>query len=134
MHYVVPARLVDLGPQSRTDELRDRLKQLKAPIWGTKHELWTRVVKEETRAELRLQERRWVEGRAKQLSDAAEGSTIIQELRQPKEAPLSKEEVEKHALTHLPPRPDWCRTCALARTRKRDHTQKPEPELEPPRM
>ena len=42
-----PPRLVEINKDSEGGVMRDRLKQLKAPIYGTKSELWARIVEYE---------------------------------------------------------------------------------------
>eukprot|EP00971_Amphidinium_carterae_P346845 6488561-Amphidinium_carterae.2 len=59
---------------------------------------------------------------------------MVMEVPKPKEPP-SQDEIERHMLTHLPPQPDWCLSCALARTPDADHKRRLwTVEAEPPRM
>ena len=43
-----------LGPDSRVEALRARLRELREAIYGTKNELWVRLSKAETREQARL--------------------------------------------------------------------------------
>ena len=56
----VPLRIV-LSALSPVAVLRDRLKALNGPIYGTKDELWKRLCEFEVRAEQQLRERQWIE-------------------------------------------------------------------------
>ena len=46
---VAPPAVAALGPGSRVELLRGRLRELKEPIWGTKQVLWSRLAKAEIR-------------------------------------------------------------------------------------
>ena len=71
-----PPRAEDLAPtpgrvlsaQSGVDELRARLRVLNAPVYGTKYELWQRLVGREARVEAERQERQWLQLRTAQLA------------------------------------------------------------------
>ena len=63
-------------------------------------------------------------------AEATSNPTIV---REPKREPPSQAEIDRHSVTHLPPQPDWCLCCALARSRDRDHSNR-HITLEEPRM
>ena len=58
----VPLKPV-LSAWSPVAALRDRLKALNGPVYGTKDELWKRLCEYEARAEQQLRKRQWIEGR-----------------------------------------------------------------------
>ena len=51
-----PPRRVEINKDSDVGTMRQRLQQLKAPVYGTKAELWDRIVKHEALAELKARE------------------------------------------------------------------------------
>ena len=116
-----PAPLRQLGPDSRIDELRDRLRVLKQPIYGTKAECHARLVAAEAKAELQRREREWLETRQAELRAGVE-PLEVQSQKIPEKP--SEAEQEKHFLTHLPLAP-WCLTCLLARSTARPHASIP---------
>ena len=106
-----------LGPDSRVDELRDRLKTLRKPIYGTKAEMYNRLVAAESEAELLRRERDWLEQRTLELREG-QGPIEIMSAEIPEKP--SEAEQEKHNLAHLPPVP-WCEICLLARSTAAPH-------------
>ena len=66
----VPLGLV-LSAWSPVAALRDWLKALNGPIYGTKDELWKRLCEYEARAEQQLREGQWIEARKNELIQGA---------------------------------------------------------------
>ena len=66
----VPLGLV-LSARSPVAALRDRLKALNGPTYGTKDELWKRLCEYEARAEQQLRERQLIMARKKELIQGA---------------------------------------------------------------
>ena len=60
-----------LSAWSPVAALRDRLKALNGPTYGTKDELWRRLCEYEARAEQQLRERQWIEARKNELIQGA---------------------------------------------------------------
>lgn len=129
----LPPRLVEINKDSEVGVMRDRLKQLKAPIYGTKAELWARIVKYEALAELKARERIWLEKRMEEIQKRSDGAVVPNLVREPNTQPPPQAEIDRHSVTHLPPQPDWCLACALARSRDKDRSSQPAA-IEDPKM
>ena len=71
----VPLRPV-LSAWSPVAALRDRLKALNGPVYGTKDELWKRLCECEARAEQQLRERQWIEARKKSCGTLQRVKTV----------------------------------------------------------
>ena len=103
------------APVSKTwssiKELHSRLRELGAPIHGTKDVLFRRLCEYEQIAARKKKEEEYLEMRRKELVVAAEPVT-------PKilPGPIQPTEVERehHMVNHLPPAP-WCELCVMGR-------------------
>ena len=94
---------------------------MNAPVYGTKQELWQRLVGREARAEAERQERQWLQLRTAQLA-SQQGQPEVKTLKIP-EAP-SQAEQDKHEVNHLPPAP-WCLHCLLGKSSQAPHASDP---------
>eukprot|EP00971_Amphidinium_carterae_P049955 984709-Amphidinium_carterae.1 len=109
---------------SRVDELRRRLGELRAPIWGTKAQLLQRIrenttkrnreAEEQRMSELRHQAR--LEGEARVLQpQGCQASTTL-----PVPEPPTKMAEEPHRLTHTPIAA-WCEHCMQGKAKAGPH-------------
>ena len=106
-----------LGPQSRVDLLRHRLRQLGEAIWGTKEQLWQRLLKAENKRAQRELEEKYLRDRRQEI----EGSTApVPPRTMPGPQPPSEEARAEHELTQLPPQP-WCVFCRMGRAHDEPH-------------
>ena len=73
-----------LASGSNVDDMRNRLKTLGALAWGTKAQLWPRVVHAVTRRELQKRDGAWLADRAREAAEAGgQGELrVLQENRQ----------------------------------------------------
>eukprot|EP00971_Amphidinium_carterae_P275205 5460558-Amphidinium_carterae.1 len=124
----MPPVLPELLPETaKVGQIRDRLRQLGAPIYGTKTELRVRLLEWEIVVDRKRKERAWAAERA---SDLARKSDPV-ELR---EVPIppglpSPEEIQRHRdAQHLPAAP-WCQVCIKARSVAKAH-RRFQPDLE----
>ena len=108
-----------LQPWSPVEALRARLRELGAPIYGTKQQLWHRLCDWE-RAEFgkRAQEDFLARRRA-ELQSAVD--PVAPQLM-PVPVPPSPEEVKQHRITHLPSA-RWCEQCVMARGQETPHAR-----------
>ena len=106
-----------LGTWSSIKELHSRLRELGAPIYGTKDVLFRRLCEYEQIAARKKKEEEYLESRRKELAVAAEPVT-------PKilPGPIQPSEVERqhHMVNHLPPAP-WCELCVMGRGKEDSH-------------
>ena len=102
--------------------LRDRLKALNGPVYGTKDELWKRLCEYESRAEQQLRERQWIEARKNELIQGARPHEA--EISDAPSKPEDPMEIERHEVTHIPPLP-WCLACRLGKGRDASHFHSP---------
>ena len=117
----VPLRPV-LSAWSPVAALRDRLKALNGPTYGTKDELWKRLCEYEARAEQQLRERQWIEARKNELIQGARPHEA--EILDAPSKPEDPMEIERHEVTHIPPMP-WCLACRLGKGRDASHFRSP---------
>jgi len=119
-----------LSAWSPVSGMRIRLRELKAPIWGTKEQLWARLVDYETQhaGEQALREKL-----ARALAERREGQAEV--APRPLPQPVEPREVEKkaHEVTHIPSK-SWRRWCVLGKAKQRAHRQivESDRELEAP--
>ena len=112
-----PVMPAGLAPWSSVGDMRAPLRQLSAPIWGTKDILWARLLDYERVATgesaLRAQ-------LARELAERREGQQekVAEPLPQP--AVPTEAEVQQHALTHVPFRA-WCRYDVAGKARQVGH-------------
>eukprot|EP00971_Amphidinium_carterae_P107602 2130881-Amphidinium_carterae.1 len=100
-----------LGPGSRLEDLRKRLKELSAPIYGTKETLWKRLMEAEARAEAKRKEEEYLAQRSKELESAGEPKPGM--VLPGPDAPSELERAQ-HELTHIPSR-RWCEYCQMGK-------------------
>ena len=117
----VPLRPV-LSAWSPVAALRDRLKALNGPTYGTKDELWERLCEYEARTEQQLRERRWIEAHENELIQGARPHEA--EILDAPSKPEDPMEIERHEVTHIPPMP-WCLACRLGKGRDASHFRSP---------
>eukprot|EP00971_Amphidinium_carterae_P277803 5514004-Amphidinium_carterae.1 len=121
-----------LGPTAKVGAMRDRLRALGQPIYGTKEELYSRLLKAEAEEELRRRERDWIEARAKELADHPPAREVPSHLKIPEKP--SEQEVQAHLdRQHLLPAP-WCVLCLAGRSVAASHHRIPPPEVLVPRI
>ena len=111
-------RGVRLNSNSLVTHMKGRLKELSAPGWGTKSQLWKR-----------LQERTKLDNEARAIADVlAQRESDLTNPSLPPALPLvmpgvsapTDEERIRHELTHLPFAP-WCEECQRAKGRDMPH-------------
>jgi hypothetical protein len=110
-----------LGPSSRVDLLKARLKELDASQGGTKQQLWQRLYKEEQKRS-RMSEDIKIAEEVHEQRIAGNGG--VQVMAAPPPYVPTKLEKELHELTHTPPVP-WCEACLLGQATEKPHTRLP---------
>ena len=90
-----------LGPGSSVDRMKARLKQLGAPIYGTKSQLWSRLIEKENLVLRKRKEQEYLAARRDQLQIANE-PTESAILGGPEE-PTPEVRAEHIARDHFPP-------------------------------
>eukprot|EP00971_Amphidinium_carterae_P299620 5953018-Amphidinium_carterae.1 len=106
-----------LGPGSKVEDLRRRLKELGTATYGTKQQLWERLMENEARVAAKEREKEYLEARSKELEQAGEprpGRILA--------GPESPGELERaqHELTHIPAK-RWCEYCQLGKGAAEPH-------------
>ena len=96
---------------SSTKELHSRLRELGAPIYGTKDVLFRRLCEYEQIAARKKKDEEHLEMRRKEMAVATE--PVTPEILP---GPIHPSEVERqhHIVNHLPPAP-WCELCVMGR-------------------
>ena len=109
---------IALDSSSRVDDMRARLKELGSAIYGTKEELWARLVKSEAQAK---RDREVAEALAQRREEEMRGEVTPAPVRSPPQ-PGEPTEAERlaHYLTHLPPA-KWCKFCMMGRAQQDPH-------------
>jgi len=111
-----PGAPVALGPNSRVEILRGRLKELKEPIWGVKQVLWNRLAKAEIRVLEEQKERELLEQRHElRIAGIPVDVHEVPAPRQP-----TPQERARHELTHTPPE-KWCEECVMGQDAEDAH-------------
>ena len=113
----------DLAMHSKVEELRRRLRELDAPVWGTKAQLVERLVFAEGKhrkeaaeqRELKLRHEVSLQGDAPQELPVGQRGLAIPE-------PPSEEERVRHMLTHIPTA-RWCHHCLQGKAKSSPHGQ-----------
>ena len=107
----------ELKTWSRIKELHSRLRELGAPIYGTKDVLFRQLCECEQVAARKKKEEEYLEMRRKELA-------VTTELVTPKilPGPIQPSEVKRHnqMVNHLPPAP-WCELCVMGRGKDDPH-------------
>ena len=112
----VPPALAALGPASRVELLRGRLRELKEPILGTKQVLWSRLQKAEIRVLEERKERELLEQR--HATRVAGLPVDVHEVPAPRQP--TPQERARHELTHTPPE-QWCEECVMGQSAEDPH-------------
>ena len=112
-----------LHPDSKVTEMKRRLKELRAPVWGTKAQLWERLQEREAELEYHRSVERSKAEREEALNLDPEQARQPMVLEGP-DVPSAVER-ELHELTHLPFAP-WCEACVRGRGKDMPH-RKVEP-------
>ena len=73
-----------LSSGSNVEDIGSRLRALGAPVWGTKAQMWPRLVHAEARRELQKRDEAWLADRARELAEA-EGQGELRVPRAPDE-------------------------------------------------
>ena len=89
-----------LSSGNNVEDMRNRLKALGAPVWGTKAQMWPRLLHAEARRELQKRDEAWLT--ARELAEAG-GHGELRVPRAPDE-PFADERA-RHEVTHLPHQP-----------------------------
>ena len=118
-------RPVDLGPTSKVKDLKNRLKELNAPVWGSKEILWERLKEYEARLRTSREIAEELKRREEAINRDPESARIPADLPVPTQP--SEVERELHNLTHLP-FASWCEVCLRSRTRDNPHRTMPKEE------
>ena len=102
---------------STIKELHSRLRELGAPIYGTKDVLFRRLCEYEKVAARKKKEEKYLGNRRKELEVATQPVTpeILPGPAQPSEV-----ERQHHMVNHLPPAP-WCELCVMGRGKDDPH-------------
>ena len=113
--FLRPAGILSTGltAASSQAEMKARLKELYAPVWGDRHTLWKRLIVEEEKARRKRTAMTQPEQEVQRRKDG-------QNLVRPKilsfpEMP-SQREIDEHNATHIPYAP-WCSICIAAKGR-----------------
>ena len=103
-----------LTPNSPVAKLKERLRALKSPVWGTKAQLWQRLYEKEM---LLAEERRIKEelDRRHLYPDLVPTPLTVKDIPTP-----TDEERRMHEVTHLPFAP-WCEHCQRGKARDHPH-------------
>lgn len=118
-------RPVELGPNSKVKDMKRRLRELHAPVWGSKEILWERVQQHEAQLKSRREVAEQLQRREEAINRDPESARVPIEITSP--SPPTDEEREAHSLTHLPFAP-WCEICLRSRTRDNPHRSMPKEE------
>jgi hypothetical protein len=118
-------RPVELGPNSKVRGMKRRLRELHAPVWGSKEILWERLQQHEAQLKSRREVAEQLQRREEAINRDPESARVPIEITSP--SPPTDEEREAHSLTHLPFAP-WCEICLRSRTRDNPHRSMPKEE------
>ena len=101
---------------STIKELHSRLRELRAPIYGTKDVLYRRLCEYEQVAARKKKEEEYLENRRKELEVATQ--PVMPKIL-PGPAQPSEVERQRQKVNHLPPAP-WCELCVMGRGKDDD--------------
>ena len=118
-----------LTESSRVVDMKARLKQLGAPVWGDKARLWARLQEVEQRKQALASYAPTAEEKESQEILSTSWGGVPTELKLPD--PPGEVEKRLHELTHLP-YAAWCEACVRGRGRSDPHRQLTEVEREKP--
>ena len=118
-------RPVDLGPNPKVKDLKKRLKELHAPVWGSKEILWERLKEYEARLKSSREIAEELQRREEAINRDPESARVPGDLPVP--SPPTEVQRELHNLTHLP-FASWCEVCLRSRTRDNPHRSMPKEE------
>jgi len=91
--------------------MKQELKDRGRPSYGTKRQLWRRLVEDEAAAK---RERYVQEELQRQLDTRREGQIVPTGIPLPQVKQPTQAERDAHMITHLPPQP-WCEDCVMGR-------------------
>ena len=111
-----------LDSSSPVEDMRKRLRELRAPVWGTKTQIWRRLLEREAIERRHLEDQTLLD-RRRDLENAID-PTVPRTLKGP-DAPTESERTA-HEITHLPPA-SWCETCVLGRGIETPHVRHTTP-------
>ena len=94
-----------------------------SPVWGTKAQMWPRLVHAEARRELQKRDEAWHAERARELAEAG-GQGELRVPRATSSNEPSADERARHEVTHLPYQP-WCAWYVMGKGRAKQHLQRP---------
>ena len=97
-----------LDSSSPVEDMRKRLRELRAPVWVTKTQMWRRLLEREAIERRHLEDQTLLD-RRRDLENAID-PTVPRTLNG-RDARTESERTS-HEITHLPPTP-WCETCVL---------------------
>ena len=111
------------NPSAREDSrvAGNWLSALGAPLWGTKAQMFPRLVHAEARRELQKRDEAWLADRARELAEAG-GQGELRVPTAPEEP--SAEDRARHEVTDLPYQ-RWCAWCVMGKGRAKPHLQRP---------
>ena len=112
----------EFGLKSRVEDMKERLRALRAPVWGDKRTLLARLPEAEARARQEAEEQRALEARHAARLEGAGATAPLGTRTLPTPDTPTEEEKARHDLTHLPTRP-WCEICARGKGRSTPHGQ-----------
>ena len=102
-----------LGPNSTVEVMQKRLRELRAPWYGTKDKLWARLVDEEAK---NTASNEWHDFLSKRRAELEAAVHPAQRVILPAPRDPTQEERDAHDLHHLSPAP-WCEVCAMGKGR-----------------
>ena len=99
--------------------MRKRLRELRAPVWSTKAQLWRLVLERETIERRHFDEEALLDRRRRDMQSAID-PTVPKTMKGP-DAPTESER-RAHEIAPHPPAP-WCETCVLRRGVEAPHVR-----------
>eukprot|EP00971_Amphidinium_carterae_P337779 6474781-Amphidinium_carterae.1 len=109
---------------AKTGAMRDRLRKLGAPIYGTKEELYSRLRDAELMADKKRRDRAKLAARATELAKKKDASGSLEPVPVPPGLPDLSEIRKHYDAQHLPPA-HWCEVCIKARSVAAPHFTAP---------
>lgn len=111
-----------LSRDSPVEKLRSRLRELRGPIWGTKEQVYQRMIEYESKRRNELLKEVRLEERA-EMARLGKKAPPMSTLEVPD--PPSEEEIRQHEVTHFPIQP-WCVECQMGKGIASPHKSKQE--------
>ena len=118
--------------KSSIQQMMDRLRELRAPIYGTKAEKYARILKAEAEVAKEEEIQQLMRERQERRRDL--GEAYVPTLLPVPKAPTALERFT-HELTHEPPEP-WCEHCVMGKMQDRPHRKRTSEDREraPPEL